>query len=63
MIFALGARKLVIPSIVVQTGQMFASGVDVIASFRSTFGSKELTVSCRAGRSCWLMERFSLVLG
>ncbi len=50
--FAFGARKLMIPSTVVQTVQTSAMVVDVIASFRNIFGSKELTVSCLEGRSC-----------
>ncbi len=41
-----------IPSMVVQTLQTSAMGVDVIASFRNIFGSKELTVSCLEDRSC-----------
>ena len=52
-----------IPSMVVQTLQTSAMGVDVIASFRNIFGSKEFTVSCLEGRSRFLLERFSLVLG
>ena len=43
--FALGARKLVIPSTVVQAVQTSVIGVDVIASFRNIFGLSEVTGS------------------
>src|SRR5713226_7779415 len=39
--FAFGARKLVIPSLVVHNVQTSVIGFDVIASFRSIFGSIE----------------------
>src|SRR5712691_2504500 len=42
--FAFGARKLVIPSFVVHSIQTSAIGFDVIASFRSIFGSTEFTI-------------------
>src|SRR5260370_27902246 len=43
LMFAFGARKLIIPSLVVQTVQTSAIRADVMASFRSIFASKELT--------------------
>jgi len=56
LMLAFGARKLVTPSLVVQTVQTSVISAEVMVSFRSIFGSTEFTVLVLAVDVSGLLE-------